>query len=46
MIKKNEQPVKILGTGNLTKALKVKVNCYSASAKKAIEAANGVAEVT
>ncbi|MFC1584395.1 50S ribosomal protein L15 [Fibrobacterota bacterium] len=45
LIKKPDQPVKVLGTGALTKALKIKVNCYSASAKKAIEAANGVAEV-
>ena len=46
LIKKAEKPVKILGQGDLTKSLKVKVNSYSASAKKAIEAANGVAEVT
>ncbi len=46
LIKKSNQPIKILGKGTLTKALKVKVNCYSASAKKAIEAAKGVAEVT
>jgi len=45
LIKRVNQPFKILGKGTLTKALKIKANCYSASAKKAIEAANGVAEV-
>jgi large subunit ribosomal protein L15 len=45
LVKKPDQPIKILGKGTLTKSLKVKVQFYSASAKKAIEAANGVAEV-
>ena len=45
LIKKSDKPVKILGNGKLTKALTVKVNAYSASAKKAIEDAKGVAEV-
>jgi len=37
--------VKILGSGELTKKLNVKVNAYSASAKEKIEAAGGSAEV-
>jgi large subunit ribosomal protein L15 len=45
LVKKANLPIKILGTGTLTKVLNVKVNAYSVSAKKAIEAANGVAEV-
>ena len=37
--------IKILGYGELTKKLSVKVNAYSASAKEKIEAAGGSAEV-
>ncbi len=37
--------VKILGDGELTKKLHVKVNAFSASAKEKIEAAGGTAEV-
>lgn len=37
--------VKILGEGELTKKLHVKVNAFSASAKEKIEAAGGTAEV-
>jgi large subunit ribosomal protein L15 len=37
--------VKILGNGELTKKLTVKVNAFSASAKEKIEAAGGNAEV-
>ena len=37
--------VKILGNGNLTKKLNVKVSYYSESAKQKIEAAGGKAEV-
>ena len=37
--------VKILGNGELTKKLNVKVNAYSASAKEKIEALGGNAEV-
>ena len=37
--------VKVLGSGNLTKKLTVKADKFSASAKAAIEAAGGVAEV-
>lgn len=36
--------IKVLGTGALTKALTVKANAFSASAKAAIEAAGGKAE--
>ena len=36
--------VKILGNGELTKKLNVKVNAYSQSAKEKIEAAGGTAE--
>ena len=37
--------VKVLGNGDLTKKLHVKVNAFSASAKEKIEAAGGTAEV-
>ena len=37
--------VKILGNGELTKKLTVKVNAFSASAKEKIEAAGGSCEV-
>jgi len=39
------KPVKILGTGELTKALVFRVNAYSKSAKEKIEKAKGKAEV-
>lgn len=42
---KNNGGVKILGNGHLTKKLTVKADKFSASAKQAIEAAGGVAEV-
>lgn len=42
---KNNGGVKILGNGHLTKKLTVKADKFSASAKSAIEAAGGVAEV-
>ena len=41
---KNEL-VKVLGNGEITKALEVKVNAYSESAKQKIEAAGGTVEV-
>lgn len=44
-IKNERDGVKILGNGELTKKLNVKVNAYSASAKEKIEAAGGKAEV-
>ena len=37
--------VKILGNGELTKALTVKADAFSASAKEKIEAAGGTVEV-
>ena len=37
--------IKVLGSGHLTKKLTVKADKFSASAKQAIEAAGGVAEV-
>ena len=41
IIKKATQPVKVLGDGELTKALTVKVDKVSASAQAKIEAAGG-----
>ncbi|MCR5738846.1 MAG: 50S ribosomal protein L15 [Lachnospiraceae bacterium] len=45
VISKVADGVKILGNGELTKKLNVKVNAYSASAKEKIEKAGGTAEV-
>ena len=45
LVKNYFDRVKILGNGDLTKALEVKVNAYSESAKQKIEAAGGKAEV-
>ncbi|HDZ86196.1 hypothetical protein LCGC14_1630110 [marine sediment metagenome] len=45
IIKKAEEPIKILADGKLDKALTVKVNAFSEKAKKAIEKAGGKAEV-
>jgi large subunit ribosomal protein L15 len=45
LIGKAEDLVKVLGTGKLTKALTVKANRFSASAKAAIEGAGGKAEI-
>ena len=45
IIKKANLPVKVLGNGNLTKKLEVKLNAYSASATEKITAAGGKAEV-
>ena len=45
IIKNPRDGVKILGNGELTKKLNVKVNAYSASAKEKIEALGGSAEV-
>ena len=45
IIKESGDGVKIIGCGDLTKKLNVKVNAYSASAKAKIEAAGGTAEV-
>ena len=45
VVKKTCDGVKVLGNGKLEKALTVKVNAYSESAKSKIEAAGGKAEV-
>lgn len=45
IINKECDGIKILGNGNLTKKLTVKVAAYSESAKQKIEAAGGKAEV-
>ncbi len=45
VIKNPRDGVKILGNGELTKKLNVKVGAYSASAKEKIEALGGTAEV-
>jgi large subunit ribosomal protein L15 len=39
------KPVKILGTGKITRAIEIKANAVSESAKKAIEAAGGKIEI-
>ena len=46
LVKKLGEPVKILGGGELKTATVVKADAFSASAIKAIEAANGKAEKT
>ena len=45
IVKNPRDGVKILGNGDFTKKLTVKVNAFSASAKEKIEAAGGTAEV-
>ena len=45
IVKNPRDGVKILGNGEFTKKLDVKVNAYSASAKEKIEALGGTAEV-
>lgn len=45
VVKKALDGVKILGNGEITKALTVKANAFSASAKAKIEAAGGKVEV-
>jgi len=45
MIRKEENLLKILGNGKLTKKLAVKANYFSAAAISKIEAAGGSAEV-
>ena len=45
IVKNSFDGVKILGNGDLTKKLNVKVNAYSASAKEKIEALGGTVEV-
>jgi large subunit ribosomal protein L15 len=45
LVKKSLDGIKILGNGELTKALTVKAAAFSASAKEKIEKAGGQAEV-
>ncbi len=45
LIKKEKDGVKVLGNGDLSKKLTIKVNAYSGAAKEKIEAAGGKAEV-
>jgi large subunit ribosomal protein L15 len=45
LVKKELDGVKVLGNGNLTKKINVKANAFSTSAKEAIEAKGGKAEV-
>ncbi len=45
MIRKLSQPVKVLGDGELNKAVTVRAHKFSASAKSKIEAAGGQTEV-
>ena len=45
LIRSADKPLKVLAGGKLTKALTIKANKFSASAKAAIEAAGGKAEV-
>ena len=45
LIKNLNKPVKVLGNGELTKALNLKVQAYTKSAKAAIEKVGGKAEV-
>ena len=45
LVKNSFDGIKILGNGELTKSLTVKVDAFSESAKKAIEEAGGKAEV-
>ena len=41
LLRKNDLPLKILGDGELTKALTIKADKFSASARRKIEAAGG-----
>ncbi|MBI2875073.1 MAG: 50S ribosomal protein L15 [Firmicutes bacterium] len=45
LVKKSGEPVKILGTGELTKALSVSVHGFSKTAEEKIRAAGGTVEV-
>jgi large subunit ribosomal protein L15 len=45
MIKSIGDGLKILGTGELTRAVKVKASAFSESARKKIEGSGGTAEV-
>jgi large subunit ribosomal protein L15 len=43
LVRSSRRPLKVLGGGKLTKALKITADAFSGSAKKAIEAAKGTA---
>jgi large subunit ribosomal protein L15 len=45
LLKRHNKPVKILGDGELTKAITIKAHAFSASAKEKIEKAGGKAEI-
>ena len=45
LVRKNDRPLKILGDGELTKALTIEADKFSASAKRKIEAAGGVCRI-
>ncbi len=45
LLRRKNYPVKILGNGELTKALTVKAHAFSASAKEKIEKAGGTVEI-
>ncbi len=45
LVRLNDKPLKILGEGEITKALKIKADKFSASAKEKIEKAGGEAIV-
>ena len=44
LVKRPQRPVKVLATGELDRALTVRVHAYTAAARAKIEAAGGVAE--
>ena len=44
LVRSNRKPVKVLGEGDLTRALHIRAHRYSASAKEKIQAAGGIAE--
>ena len=44
LLRKNDLPLKVLGDGELTKALTIKADKFSASARRKIEAAGGVCQ--
>ena len=46
LVRRGRAPIKILGTGTLTKALTVKVDKVSATARQHIEGAGGTVEVS
>lgn len=45
LVRHSDQPIKILGQGDIEVALNVKAHAFSASAKEKIQAAGGTVEV-